>query len=204
MVLNRDLDLTICTPEQGSVFAMIPGPGKLQYLIRRLPKACLIGLLNFKPRYNSTPLYKVACMGLALVVLILLDAGANIEFEGGTRGTALIGACDAGRLDTTALLVRLGAKSSYTNSAGELVTAIAPARIHPEIVRWFLVSRYTGQRKICNEADITTKDQEVADRTGVLTLEKARARTAGVSWLKYLVERERARRGNFGKVYFPS
>ena len=55
------------------------------------------------------------------VISLLLDAGAELEIEGGPYSTPLMGACAVGRLEAVKLLVRKGAKILTTITDGVLV-----------------------------------------------------------------------------------
>jgi ankyrin repeat protein len=58
-----------------------------------------------------------------------------MELEGGRAGTPLIGACEAGHLQTIKVLVRQGAKLIYLNKDGQEVSAIALAKHYPRVMR---------------------------------------------------------------------
>uniref|UniRef100_A0A7S2UTX1 Uncharacterized protein n=1 Tax=Fibrocapsa japonica TaxID=94617 RepID=A0A7S2UTX1_9STRA len=60
--------------------------------------------------YGSTPLILASIKGHTPVVALLLEGGANIDFLGPDRWTALHGACFFGHVDTTAYLLKSGAQ----------------------------------------------------------------------------------------------
>ena len=84
---------------------------------------------------------------------LLLDAGAQLEEEGGEHGTPLFGACAAGRLAVVTQLIAKGARAAYTKD-GQIFSAINCANYFPEITRWLLVGRFiegSGSRLLTNE-----------------------------------------------------
>lgn len=119
----------------------------MRMLLRRIPQEFLPTLLNNRSGHGDTPLYAaciVPSMSLqSTMISLLLDAGAELETEGGIYGTPLMGACAAGRLQAVKLLVRKGAKMLYCNEHGQSFSALRAAKHFPEIVRWLLVGRYT-------------------------------------------------------------
>jgi ankyrin repeat protein len=77
------------------------------------------------------------------MVLTYLDAGAELELEGGELGTPFMAACDAGRLEAVKLMVRRGAAISDVNKNGKVVSGLVAARHHPSMIQRLLVSRFT-------------------------------------------------------------
>ena len=106
-------------------------------------------MLNYRPMVLPTPLYYAAAKGLILAVRFLLDAGAEIDKEGGPEGAALMAAARAGRLEAVRMLVDAGGKIVY-NHEGVIRSAVEAARLHPKVVRWFLVERFTERRRLGN------------------------------------------------------
>ena len=123
-----------------------------QKLLKRIPSSLIKTLLNHRAKYGGTPLY-AACTEASPrwqhdVIDTLLQAGADLEHEGGDQGTPLMGACATGRLSAVKLLLSKGAKISYERD-GQIISALNAAKHFPEIVRWILVERYTkGPRRI--------------------------------------------------------
>jgi len=119
----------------------------MRMLLRRVPQELLPTLLTHRSRFGDTPLY-VACTRTSMslqstMISLLLDAGAELETEGGDYGTPLMGACATGRLQAVKLLARKGAKMLYCNEHGRSFSALRAAKHFPGIVRWLLVGRYT-------------------------------------------------------------
>lgn len=78
----------------------------------------------------------------------LIEAGGELEQEGGEHGTPLMGACAAGRLTAVKLLVSRGAKLVYERGDCT-VSAMNAAKHFPDIIWWLLVGRYIqGPRRI--------------------------------------------------------
>ncbi len=116
-------------------------PAILKRLLRRVPKDFAASLLTHRALVGGTPLYAAATSSSEDIIDMLLDAGADLELEGGDHGTALMGACAAGRLEVVKALVRKGARTSYTKD-GQLFSALSTARLHPKVTRWLLVGRF--------------------------------------------------------------
>lgn len=113
----------------------------LKRFLRRLPKALVPSLLSHRALHMGTPLYAAAAHPAEHVIHTLLDAGADLELEGGEHGTPLMGACAAGRLEVVRMLIMKGAKTSYVKD-GRVFSVIAAARLHPAVIRWLLVGRF--------------------------------------------------------------
>ncbi|KAL8943110.1 MAG: hypothetical protein Q9211_001098 [Gyalolechia sp. 1 TL-2023] len=128
-------------------------PSLLKKLLKRLSRPVVATLLRHQSKLWGTPLY-AACTAAPLnrqeaFINMLLEAGADLEQEGGRHGTPLMGACAAGRFATVKLLVSRGAKIVYEKD-GITISALKAAKHFPKIMRWLLVERYTmGPRRIC-------------------------------------------------------
>ena len=133
-------------------------PKMLRVLLRRLPNGLLPILLTHRSLIGGTPLY-AACTAAPPSsriekIQIFLDAGADIDYEGGDCGTPLMGACAAGRLSVVKLLVMKGANICYLKD-GEVYSAFEMAKHFPEIRQWLLVGRYTdGPRLLTDGSSI--------------------------------------------------
>ncbi|KAL8686200.1 MAG: hypothetical protein Q9218_007275 [Villophora microphyllina] len=145
------------TPRAGNIVsAAILNPqltvALLRKVLKRLSTPIVAQLLKHRDLRFGTPLY-TACTSTTSAlqegaITTLLDAGADIDQEGGDHGTALMGACAAGRLTAVKLLVAKGAKICYEKEH-RTISAIDAAKNFPEIVRWLLVGRFTqGPRRI--------------------------------------------------------
>ena len=122
-------------------------PVSLRMLMRRLPEYLIPRLLIHQDMFQGTPLYTAATTSANEVIDMLLDAGAQLELEGGKHGTPLMGACATGRLKIVKMLVSRGAKTSYVKD-GQVIDVFSAAKNHPNVRRWLLVGRYTGLRFI--------------------------------------------------------
>ena len=117
----------------------------MKMLLKRVPQEILPNLLTHRARMGGTPLYADCTLTVprvqTSVISLLLNAGAQLELEGGEYGTPLMGACAAGRLAAVKLLLAKGAKSVY-NKDGQTFSACNASRYFPEVTRWLLVGRY--------------------------------------------------------------
>ena len=117
----------------------------IKMLLKRIPNEDLRELLAYKAHHGGTPLY-AACTVAAerlqsAIIDLLLNAGAELETEGGDYGTPLTGACAAGRLLAVKVLIGKDAKLVYTKD-GQTFSALRAAKHFQEIIRWSLVERY--------------------------------------------------------------
>ena len=131
-----------CKSNVLTAVAEMNDPAYLKKLLRRLPKELIPRLLAHGALNCGTPLYAAATRPAEKVIDMLLDAGAELELEGGEHGTPLIGACAAGRLGVVLTLVRKGAKTSYTKD-DRVFSALSAAKNHVKVIRWLLVGRFT-------------------------------------------------------------
>ena len=142
--LNLAPNPSVYEPRQSNILTVIAetnDPTYLKMLLRRLPKALIPRLLAHGAVEWGTPLYAAATRPAEKVIDMLLDAGAELELEGGEHGTPLMGACATGRLEIVKALVQKGAKTSYTKD-GQIFSALLKARHHVKVRRWLLVGRY--------------------------------------------------------------
>lgn len=124
-------------------------PSLLRRILKRLPKHVTAKLLDSQS-VKCTPLYLAASQGKCRIMKTLLDAGAQMDLEGGTCGTPLMAACALGRIDAVKMLVGVGARVCYVKD-GILVTALDAAKYHSTIIRWLLVERFMEHPKLlCN------------------------------------------------------
>ncbi|KAL8760737.1 MAG: hypothetical protein Q9184_003095 [Pyrenodesmia sp. 2 TL-2023] len=162
-LLNLAPDPTVYTPHaSNSLVTCVENPNMTQSLLkkflRRLSEPVVNTLLAHRAKAEGTPLYAACTLARPNqqddVINILLDAGAELDLEGGDHGTPLMGACAAGRLAVVKLLVSKGAKISYEKDS-ETVSALNKAKHFPEIIRWLLVERFTqGPRRILNNSGV--------------------------------------------------
>ncbi|KAF4454137.1 Ankyrin repeat, partial [Fusarium albosuccineum] len=124
------------------------GDDKFHLLIRVLGKGTMEYILNLHPTGGQSPLYIAAWFGYVKAMGNLILIGANIEFEGGAAGTALMAACKGGRIDAVKFLVRYGARLDYFSKTQGFRSAFLAAKSHPRIIHWLLVGRHSDQLKI--------------------------------------------------------
>ena len=123
------------------------------------------GLLNMINRSDETfppALCLAASLGAITQMQILLEAGADIEISWGYYGTPLGAACLAGRLDAVKYLIERGAKSSWTESDGKLVTMIEKAKGHKHILRWLQKREDQSEVKYTTGVSPTLSNKETA------------------------------------------
>lgn len=143
-LLNLAPNPSVYEPHQNNIVSTMAVTNNRLYLkrfLRRLPKTLVPILLSHRALNMGTPLYAAATHPAKEVIDILLDAGAELEHEGGEHGTPLMGACAAGRLSLVKMLLLKGAKTSYVKD-GRAFSVITAARLHPMVIRWLLVGRF--------------------------------------------------------------
>ena len=119
---------------------------------RRIPAENLFSVLSTPDSlWDISPLCNAARVRGTRVITNVLSAGVSIDHEGCPTGSALMVACEYGRLDCVKVLVRHGAHLHYHGQSGAR-SAVSLARPYKEIVRWLLVVRHTEQPKLQNEA----------------------------------------------------
>ncbi|ETS82874.1 hypothetical protein PFICI_04750 [Pestalotiopsis fici W106-1] len=151
-------------------------PTTLHLLLRRLTAAHVArALINvwperheFPSRYSS-PLCNAARAGYMESLKLLLEYGADLEFEGSVEGTALMSASRAGNVEIVSHLVRTGANISYTRN-GRVQNALEVGKRFKGVVRWLLVERWTDQRRILPGSCFSVGDVEVRPWSGITTV----------------------------------
>ena len=142
--LNLAPNPSIYEPRKSNVLTAVAGtndPAHLKKVLRLLAKELVPRLLAHRAIDWGTPLYAAATKPAEKVIDMLLDAGAELELEGGEHGTPLMGACAAGRLGVVKTLVRKGAKTSYIKD-DRVFSALSAAKHHKKVIRWLLVGRF--------------------------------------------------------------
>ena len=119
---------------------------EVKMLLRRLPIGLLPKCLNHRDLFG-TPLCTAAMLSKVDTIKLLLDTGAQLELEGSEHGTPLMAACATGRLAAVKVLVVRGARTSYVKD-GQVISAYAAARHHPQVKRWLLVGRFLDGPKL--------------------------------------------------------
>lgn len=125
---------------------------EVKMLLRRIPTCILPRLLTHRGPYGM-PLHVAAVLAKLDTLNLLLDAGAQLELDGSDHGTALMGACAAGRLASVKLLVARGARTSYVKD-GQCFSALLAAKYHPEVKRWLLVGRFLDGPKLLTDREV--------------------------------------------------
>jgi len=202
LILNSEVDLTQCEPMWGSILNA-PYSNEtvslLKRVMRRLPKEVVSRFINYKSTVSRTPLYEAAARSRDQVMEILINAGAEIEAEGGELGTPLMAACAAGRLGAVEVLIQRGARTSYLKD-GKVVNAIETAKYYPPIVQYLLVGRYTKQLKLTAEPDCGI-EREVSMWSGLSTIDVPKPRQISQSLWDYLRYTQWEKKMLQGKVW---
>lgn len=125
------------------ILALVP------QMVRALDKNIVTSLIPLHSSKTSSPLCLAAAYGLTKSLVCLVEIGDDVEFEGHSAGTALMVAAATGELDIVKILVRRGARISYTSPSSHFVrSAVTYSEPYPEIRRWLLVEQFTDQKKI--------------------------------------------------------
>ena len=143
-ILNLAPHPIVYEPRQSNILTSVTetnSPTHLKMLLRRLPKALIPRLLAHRELGLGTPLYAAATAPAETCIDMLLEAGADLELEGGNYGTPLMGACATGRLEAVKALVRRGAKTSYIKD-DEVFSVLSAAKHHVKVRQWLLVGRF--------------------------------------------------------------
>lgn len=142
--LNLAPNPSVYEPRKSNVLTAVAetnDPAHLKKVLRRLTKELVPRLLAHRALHWGTPLYAAATKPAEKLIDMLLDAGAELELEGGEHGTPLMGACAAGRLGVVKTLVRKGAETSYTKD-DRVFSAVLAAKHHKKVIQWLLVGRF--------------------------------------------------------------
>ncbi|KAM0796420.1 ankyrin repeat-containing domain protein [Usnea florida] len=143
-ILNLAPNPRIYEPRTTNFLSAVAGtnsPTQLRMQLRRLPKALIPKLLAHRELISGTPLYAAATIPAERCIDMLLEAGADLELEGGNHGTPLMGACATGRLEVVKALVRKGAKTSYIKD-DQVFSGLTAAKHHVKVRQWLLVGRF--------------------------------------------------------------
>ena len=192
---------------------------KFHLLVRAYGKETVARVINIHPAVDSescSPLCFAASDNSIPMMQNMILIGADIEFEGCMSGTALMAACDYGRLDAVKFLVRRGARLLYSCDKGSEGrpplhrSAIVAAREHPDVLRWLLVERHTEQLKIMGRAEngdhaaSSEGSNEVHCWSGPtragMTLRTSEGRQIWESSLQWLAKLRRIRQDLSGRV----
>lgn len=192
---------------------------KFHLLVRAFGKECLARVINLHPAAGDdySPLCLAAYYDSVAAMENLISIGADIEFEGSIWGTALMTACDHGRLSSVKYLMRRGARLIYTSSGnrdgnGRVThrSAFQAAKRHPRVLEWLLVGRRTEQKKSTDRFDqgggstMLKIREEIHHWSGPVrarvTLSKGQRRQRWGSSLDWLAKVKQVRLGMDGKI----
>ncbi|KAI1079048.1 ankyrin [Whalleya microplaca] len=163
IILNGDYEIEKTKPVPWNAYSF----GYISFLTtkfrlyrRRLPIHVFRTIINSEPDNSWSPLCGLASVGRLTAMENLLATGAILEFEGCPAGTALMIACEAGKLESVKLLLRRGAALSYHGPKG-FRTAFDETKTPKRILDWLLVTRFTDQAKLEETSDNNPSIQPV-------------------------------------------
>ncbi|KAH6659070.1 ankyrin repeat-containing domain protein [Truncatella angustata] len=173
-VVNSDVDFyRACEHDvpRNLLSSALEHRGILPRLMRRIPPQFLPDrLINVRPAQYQSPLCHAARRGGIENVKILIQYGADLEFEGCDEGTAVMAASRAGHLEVVQYLVRAGATVCYFKN-GIIRSALTEGKRFDAVVQWLLVGRWMDQPQIPLHADESTTDSNTRLWTGVVMAE---------------------------------
>jgi len=150
LLLNSDMRMADTGPFSWEPVLAYDFPwigGMSRHRQKRTDSAMIRRILNDATSEGWIPLRKVALMYFAIIVENLLDLGVDIEREGTDTGSALMAACQTGRLVSVRFLVRRGASITYMSESGPR-SAVHVAGRNMKLHAWLLVKRFTNQGKL--------------------------------------------------------
>ena len=104
-------------------------------------------------------LYQAAHMGKIEPLRMLIRAGAKIEVAWAEHGKPLGVACAMGRLDAVKFLIENGAKTSWTDPDGKVVTVFEKAQQHQNVLAWL------QNREVSNPTSLETSSSKASENT---------------------------------------
>ncbi|KAF7563361.1 hypothetical protein G7046_g766 [Stylonectria norvegica] len=126
--------------------------GAVNRFLRRMPQECLDRVVNPKTVGGDSPSCKVMLLDAASVLEVLINFGLDLEQECSATGSAIMFACSMDALDSVKVLVRRGARLSYTTTDdyGRPIvrSALNAAEAYPRILHWLLVGRHQENRSL--------------------------------------------------------
>ncbi|KAI0160499.1 ankyrin repeat-containing domain protein [Xylariaceae sp. FL1272] len=138
---------------------------------RKYGQERLTDFVNLEPTGIRSPLCLAAYVGNTFAMKNILDLGASIDFEGCASGSALMAACEAGRLEHVKFLVRHQAKLTYWSKGG-FRSAFEAANQCNSVLKWLLVDRFIDQRKLCpSNGDIEPMNDHAKPWSGMTKTE---------------------------------
>lgn len=138
-VFDRIQDLAVKIPLFGNLLNVACYHGQLhpaKTIIAKVPPDKLNQFVNNRSARHYTPLYAAAYRGNIPMMASLIEAGADIEGQGGEFGTPLMAACAIGRIDAVKYLIGKGAKLEYVSEDGESRSGMEAAERHPRLLAW--------------------------------------------------------------------
>ncbi|KAF5021692.1 hypothetical protein F66182_6249 [Fusarium sp. NRRL 66182] len=147
-VLNGNFDFyRLAEHEPFFLGTVLRGEYELKAVLRRLPQECRAHFVNYEPQHGICA-GRLAIRAERLDYLeLLLDAGFDVEREWCNEGSALMWAGSIGASESFKLLVRRGARLSYstTDSRGQRIvrSATKATKAYPKLLQWLLVGRHS-------------------------------------------------------------
>jgi ankyrin repeat protein len=169
-VYARCLDLTHLMYLQAEDHNLVSLPTRsLRFFLRYAPEPVKTRFLTGRKADGATVLIDAATISNTAAVDTFIKAGAELETRRNTGDTAVLAACQAGRLPSVTYLVRQGAKLEYEHQDRTFNVYLA-AHGRPEIIRWLLVERWTEQGKLTSEPLDSGEQVQYQPWSGVRTV----------------------------------
>ncbi|KAF4973908.1 hypothetical protein FZEAL_9134 [Fusarium zealandicum] len=123
-----------------------PPPKGLKAVLRRIPGHYHDQVVNFAPPHELGPGCFTISLDRADLLELLVNFGFDYEREWCDKGSALMFAGSIGASRTFKMLVRCGARLSYTTKdrhGWDVTRSVVEAtRIHPKLLQWLFVDRH--------------------------------------------------------------
>ncbi|CAM1503283.1 Fc.00g080590.m01.CDS01 [Cosmosporella sp. VM-42] len=124
----------------------------IKIVLKRFPQECHYRLINPDTRPQFNPGCGAILQRDTGPLELLIDFGLDLEKECSSVGSPLMFACNNGKLHSIKVLVRRGARLSYTtmDDYGRKIvrSALHLARKNPVIVQWLLVGRHQDVKRL--------------------------------------------------------
>ncbi|KAJ4311287.1 hypothetical protein N0V84_010534 [Fusarium piperis] len=138
------------------LMTLMPSSLRLKVVLRRVPREYRSRVVNIRPDSGLS----AGCMAIRSdntgLLELLLNFGFDPEREWCDKGSALMFAGYMGASKSFKLLVRHGARLSYTANdghGGKVVRSVVEAtRVYPKLLQWVLVGRHYEKKYIESEA----------------------------------------------------
>ncbi|KAL5339392.1 ankyrin repeat-containing domain protein [Aspergillus crustosus] len=176
---------------------------------------CLLGcekLQTHKLQLNLLTIHELTVLPISMVNLPLIEETIavlpKLARVLGKEAFFTMFPLDCGELDIVKYIVRAGAKLAYfNNKQSRYVNIFHYTAQYPAMYRWFLVERYTEQRKVCtsepgNDDTVRKFEPWSCSRKAQVPLVGERKRREDESSLDYLVQLQTIKRSYYGEIVY--